>query len=158
MGLTGWMTPAQAGKKLPWGGRYPVANLNDRDSTTFLNGKASIPRRQGAGSGDPRSVAASLADQPRAGHNGTMKRADRFNLGVSILGLLACVLLNVWVFRYGMLYGLVGLNLTKHVGVAVLCQAIGVGKGNRSPARRRIRFQPAHPQLAGPHLLTRDTR
>jgi hypothetical protein len=48
----------------------------------------------------------------------------------ALLGLVACVAVNVWLFRVGFLYGLVGLNLTKHVGVAVLCQAIGV---NRRP-------------------------
>ena len=86
-----------------------------------------------------------------------MKRVDRWNLGVGVLGLTACAFLNVWVFRYGILYGLVGLNLTKHVGVAVLCQAVGVNKGKaRSQPRRRTTFQPAHLTLAGPHALKRD--
>ena len=45
-----------------------------------------------------------------------------------MLGLVACVALNVWLFRLGFLLGLVGLNITKHVGVAVLCQALGVNR------------------------------
>ena len=49
-----------------------------------------------------------------------------------LLGLTACVAVNVWLFRVGFLAGLVGLNVTKHVGVALLCQALGI---NRGPAR-----------------------
>ncbi len=87
-----------------------------------------------------------------------MKRVDQRNLGFGVLGLLACVLLNVWVFRYGILVGLIGLNLTKHVGVAVLCQAIGVSRSSPAPVRRRSSFQPAHRSPAGPHSLAKDAR
>jgi hypothetical protein len=45
---------------------------------------------------------------------------------------VACAAINFWLFRLGFLYGLIGLNLTKHVGVALLCQAIGVNQGPRS--------------------------
>jgi hypothetical protein len=48
----------------------------------------------------------------------------------AMLGLVACAAVNVWLFRIGFLYGLVGLNVTKHVGVAVICQAIGVNRRN----------------------------
>lgn len=58
----------------------------------------------------------------------------------SMLGLIACVAVNLWLFRVGFLFGLVGLNVTKHVGVAVLCQAIGV---NRQAAV--VRPRPAVP-------------
>jgi hypothetical protein len=44
----------------------------------------------------------------------------------AMLGLVACAAVNLWLFRLGFLYGLVGLNVTKHVGVAVLCQTIGI--------------------------------
>jgi hypothetical protein len=54
----------------------------------------------------------------------------------AMLGLVACVAVNVWLFRVGFLYGLVALNVTKHVGVAVLCQAIGV---NRRDAKAQLR-------------------
>ena len=86
-----------------------------------------------------------------------MKRAERWNLVVGLLGLVACALVNVWVFRFGILFGLVGLNVTKHVGVAVLCQAIGVNKGKPASARRAS-FQPAHRAFPGPHSLTKDAR
>ncbi len=46
--------------------------------------------------------------------------------------MVACVALNIWLFRVGWLAGLIGLNVTKHVAVAVLCAAIGVnGKHGR---------------------------
>jgi hypothetical protein len=45
-----------------------------------------------------------------------------------MLGLVACIAINLWLFRLGFLYGLVGLNVTKHVGVAALCQAVGVNR------------------------------
>jgi hypothetical protein len=45
-----------------------------------------------------------------------------------MLGLVACVAVNIWLFRVGFLYGLIGLNVTKHVGVAALCQALGVNR------------------------------
>ena len=87
-----------------------------------------------------------------------MKRAERGNLVVGLAGLAACIAANVWVFRYGMLFGLVGLNLTKHVGVAILCQAIGVNKDRPAPVRRRTFFQPAHISLAGPHSPAKGAR
>ena len=87
-----------------------------------------------------------------------MKRAERGNLVVGLLGLAACALVNVWVFRFGIVFGLVGLNVTKHVGVAVLCQAIGVNKGKPAPTARRTSFQPAHRAFPGPHSLTKDAR
>ncbi len=62
-----------------------------------------------------------------------MKRSGlQMSVG-GLLGLVACVALNAWLFRVGFLAGLIGLNVTKHVGVAVLCQALGVnGKGRRA--------------------------
>jgi hypothetical protein len=64
----------------------------------------------------------------------------------SMLGLIACVALNIWLFRLGFLAGLIGLNITKHVGVAVLCQALGV---NRRHAR-----SPSCPPLPKPHMVS----
>jgi hypothetical protein len=45
-----------------------------------------------------------------------------------MLGLVACAAVNVWLFRVSFLYGLIGLNVTKHVGVAALCRALGVNR------------------------------
>ena len=47
-----------------------------------------------------------------------------------MLALVACVAVNIWLFRLGILWGVVGLNITKHVVIAQLCHAVGV---NRKP-------------------------
>jgi hypothetical protein len=46
----------------------------------------------------------------------------------AMLGLVACIAFNIWLFRVGTIWGLIGLNVTKHVGVAALCQALGVNR------------------------------
>jgi hypothetical protein len=52
-----------------------------------------------------------------------------FQLSVAgMLGLIACIALNIWLFRFGALLGLVGLNITKHVMIAYLCQVLGVDR------------------------------
>lgn len=101
---------------------------------------------------------ASLAGAGSAGHNAPMTRAERVQLGVGLLGLTACAAANVWVFRFGLIAGLVGLNLTKHLGVAVLCQALGINRATATPQRprRRATRHPAHRRPAGPHARTRD--
>jgi len=59
------------------------------------------------------------------------KLAKPIGLQLSVTGLLllvACVALNIWLFRLGVLLGIIGLNITKHVLIAYLCQVIGVNK------------------------------
>jgi hypothetical protein len=61
-----------------------------------------------------------------------------FQLSIAAsLGLVACVALNIWLFRLGVLWGILGLNITKHVAIAYLCQVLGVDR-------------PARPLPAGP--------
>jgi hypothetical protein len=55
----------------------------------------------------------------------------------ALLGLVACVALNLWLFRFGALWGILGLNVTKHVAIAYLCQALGVDRADKDA--------PAHP-------------
>jgi hypothetical protein len=50
----------------------------------------------------------------------------------TMLGLVACIALNFWLFRIGVFWGIVGLNVTKHVMIAYLCGALGVDR--RQPA------------------------
>jgi hypothetical protein len=50
---------------------------------------------------------------------------------VSLLGLVACIALNLWLFRLGPLPGIVGLNVTKHLVIAYLCQILGVDRRRR---------------------------
>ena len=52
----------------------------------------------------------------------------------AMLGLVACVAFNFWLFRLGAFWGIVGLNVTKHVAIAYLCQVLGVDRRGR-PAR-----------------------
>ena len=62
-----------------------------------------------------------------------MERA-RFQLSVAaMLGLVACVALNIWLFRLSVLTGIVGLNVTKHVVIAALCQVVGVDRRTSAP-------------------------
>jgi hypothetical protein len=59
----------------------------------------------------------------------------RIQLSVgSLLVLVACVALNFWLFRLGPLLGILGLNVSKHVLIAWVCQAIGVDKRRGRPA------------------------
>lgn len=65
-----------------------------------------------------------------------MERSS-FQLSITgLLALVACIAVNFWLFRLGALWGILGLNVTKHVAIAYLCQSLGV---DRTPAA-----QPAH--------------
>lgn len=81
-----------------------------------------------------------------------MSASPRWNAVVGPLALGATLALNAWLFRRGVFYGLIGLNLTKHVAVAVLCRAVGVPK-----PREASPFRPAHRSLPKPHALARET-
>jgi hypothetical protein len=48
----------------------------------------------------------------------------------AMLGLVAFAALNIWLFRLSVLAGIIGLNISKHLVIAYLCQALGV---NRRP-------------------------
>jgi hypothetical protein len=68
-------------------------------------------------------------------------RRPAFQLTVAtMLGLVACIALNFWLFRLGAFWGIVGLNLTKHVAIAYLCQVLGV---DRRPATQVASVIPA---------------
>lgn len=51
----------------------------------------------------------------------------------TMLGVIACVAVNFWLFRLGVLWGILGLNVTKHVLIAYLCQVIGVDRRPADP-------------------------
>lgn len=56
---------------------------------------------------------------------------ERPNFQMSVtgmLGVVACVAFNVWLFRIGPLLGILGLNVTKHVVIAYLCKVVGVNR------------------------------
>ncbi len=55
----------------------------------------------------------------------------RPNLQISVRGMIAivaCVATNFWLFRVGFLFGLLGLNVTKHVLTAYLCHSVGLDR------------------------------
>jgi hypothetical protein len=51
----------------------------------------------------------------------------------SMLGLVACIALNFWLFRVGIFWGILGLNVTKHVAIAYLCEVLGVDRQRPTP-------------------------
>jgi hypothetical protein len=51
----------------------------------------------------------------------------------ALLGLVACIAINFWLFRLGILWGILGLNVTKHVAIAYLCQVLGVDRSEQLP-------------------------
>jgi hypothetical protein len=63
----------------------------------------------------------------------------------TMLGLIACIAVNFWLFRLGVFWGILGLNVTKHVAIAYLCQVLGVD-------RRRPAASPAIMPARPPHL------
>jgi hypothetical protein len=52
----------------------------------------------------------------------------------ALLGLVAGIALNFWLFRLGALWGILGLNITKHVAIACLCQSLGVDRSAEKSA------------------------
>ncbi len=63
----------------------------------------------------------------------------------AMLGLVACVALNFWLFRLGIFWGIVGLNVTKHVAIAYLCHVLGVDRPR--PAESSVVLQPGPPHF-----------
>jgi hypothetical protein len=57
-----------------------------------------------------------------------------------LLGLVACIAFNLWLFKLGPFFGIVGLNVSKHLLIAYVCQVLGVD--------RRRRGAPAAPTCA----------
>jgi hypothetical protein len=62
----------------------------------------------------------------------------------AMLGVVACIAVNFWLFRLGVFWGILGLNVTKHVVTAYLCQVLGVDRQRPSePATARVLAKPA---------------
>ncbi len=68
-----------------------------------------------------------------------MERAT-FQMTVgAMLAVVACIALNIWLFRVGVLWGILGVNITKHVVIAYLCQVIGVDRPSAGGPRPVVR-------------------
>jgi hypothetical protein len=73
----------------------------------------------------------------------------RFQLSLAgLLGVVACAAINVWLFRVHVFWGIVGLNVTKHVVIAYLCQTVGVDRRVLPDPNPSIAVKPA--QVAAP--------
>ena len=66
----------------------------------------------------------------------------------TMLGLVACIALNFWLFRVGVFWGILGLNVTKHVAIAYLCQVLGVDRHRPAQAPSVISVRPPHVPVA----------
>jgi len=55
------------------------------------------------------------------------RRVSQFSLTFLMI-LIACIALNLWLFKQGILWGIIGLNISKHVVIAYLCRNLGVNR------------------------------
>jgi hypothetical protein len=62
----------------------------------------------------------------------------------SIMGVVACFAINFWLFRQGVFWGIVGLNVTKHVMIAYLCKVLGVDRRAPAPGERAAAIRAPH--------------
>jgi hypothetical protein len=68
-----------------------------------------------------------------------------FQLSVAaLLGLIACIAFNIWLFRLGALWGIIGLNVSKHVLIAYVCQVLGVDRRRTGDHRAATSPVPTH--------------
>ncbi|MDR3618215.1 MAG: hypothetical protein P4L85_02610 [Paludisphaera borealis] len=71
---------------------------------------------------------------------------SRFRFTISaLLIFVACIALNIWLFRLGALWGILGLNVTKHVVIALLCQNLGVDRADAPKSPQPQRLSPPSP-------------
>jgi hypothetical protein len=72
--------------------------------------------------------------------------AAQFRL-TSLLCIIACVAVNLWLFRVGAIWGILGLNVTKHVVIASLCQRLGIDHASERNAGRANNSKPDAPGI-----------
>ena len=65
-------------------------------------------------------------------HNVDMKSKGIQISLTAMLFLVACAAGNFWLFRQGVLWGILGLSVSKHVLTAYLCQQLGVNAPNQT--------------------------
>jgi hypothetical protein len=70
-----------------------------------------------------------------------------------MLALVACVAVNIWCFQVSTLLGIIGLNVTKHVMIAQLCQALGVNR-KVGPGGASLPASVSAPPPAAPPTIT----
>jgi hypothetical protein len=75
---------------------------------------------------------------------GMAKSRFRFTIS-ALLIFVACVAVNFWLFRLGALWGILGLNVTKHVVIAMLCRNLGVDREDAAQPSPPLRVAPPAP-------------
>jgi hypothetical protein len=70
----------------------------------------------------------------------------------TMLRLVACIAVNIWLFRVGVFWGILGLNVTKHVMIAYLCGALGVDRRLASTPPTSSPAPAVGPHRPAPHL------
>ena len=117
-------------RRAPASGDFGLATNGTRESCDILNARAGLrqwgPRRL------PSRFNSSRTDPfSRRLRAIIIRIMERPSIQVSLagmLGLVACVAVNIWLFRLGTLLGIIGLNISKHLIIAYLCQVLGVDK------------------------------
>lgn len=61
-----------------------------------------------------------------------------------LLAVVACIAFNIWLFRIGPLWGIIGLNISKHVLIAYVCQVLGVDRKHARDRRYAAPSLPTH--------------
>jgi hypothetical protein len=96
-----------------------------------------------------RSIALLLFPLPLGSFIITAMQRRGFQMTVAtMLGLVACIALNFWLFRLGVFWGILGLNITKHVATAYLCQVLGVDRRPVTPGGPGIPVRAPHIPVA----------
>ena len=57
----------------------------------------------------------------------TPRHPAQFSVSLMLI-IIALFALNFWLFRQGIFWGIVGLNVSKHVIIAWLCRSLGVNR------------------------------
>ncbi len=74
----------------------------------------------------------------------------------SLLLAVALVAVDIWLFRIGPLWGLIGLNVTKHITIAVLCQSLGVDRPSLPGPSLEPGQEPSSPSSRATDFSTRS--
>lgn len=61
------------------------------------------------------------------GKSAMNQKSAQFSVAFLLI-LVACFAMNFWLFRQGIFWGIVGLNVSKHILIAYLCRNLGVNR------------------------------
>ena len=101
--------------------RFPNSRCRIRDPRSPAS-RVPPRRKRRSGAAKPGlrfSLSGSLSGPAFAAHNIVMEpsRSNQISLAM-MLALVACIAVNFWLFRVSIFWGIVALNVTKHVAIA----------------------------------------